>query len=395
MRQIAENQQDELLTIQDSQRIRIWAVTWNHGGALLHKRELSAFWSAVPTGSSHIIVIASQECGEISGSAINADKSEWEQYLQGQMSGQNYVLLAGRGLGATHCAVFVHKHLLPICGSVHTSAIACGIGNTLGNKGGVGIGLRVGHTSLLLVACHLASGQRKVAERNADVLAIDSRLQLVGPTQSSTSHASRATLRFDRVLWCGDMNYRVAGQRAQVERWLDANNHAACVAADQLTQQRATGKLLPGLSEGPLHFPPTYKLDLVERAADSDGNGTRPPTMQSGPFYDTGPKQRVPSWTDRVLFKPHDSRMALLHYDALMHVAESDHRPVVAQFSMKLKTHLKDVEAMPHPQEWLLPQHVDEHVAHVSARGAAAAASPVSPQFVPVGHTESQSCCLQ
>ncbi len=348
----------------------------------------------MPTGSCHIIIIASQECGEISGSALNADKSEWEAYLRRQMEPKEYVLLAGRGLGATHCAVFVHRHILPVCGSVHSSVVACGIGNTLGNKGGVGIGLRVGHTSMLVVACHLASGQSKVKERNENASAIDTRLQLVGPTQSSTSHASRATLRFDRVLWCGDMNYRLAASREEVQGWLQQSNHAACLAADQLTAERAKGALLPGLSEGPLLFPPTYKLDTHAPAA-SVAEGVRPPTVGSGPYYDTGPKQRVPSWTDRVLFRPHDSRMALVRYVALMHIAESDHRPVVAQFSMKLKTHLKDVEVLPEAHEWQGPQHTDEHVSPMSARDGPQAATPISPKFVPVGHTESQSCSIQ
>lgn len=41
-----------------------------------------------------------------------------------------------------------------------------------------------------------------------------------------------------------------------------------------------------GFTEGPLYFRPTYKLDVgVDR-------------------YDSGPKRRVPAWTDRVLFKP-------------------------------------------------------------------------------------------
>lgn len=41
-----------------------------------------------------------------------------------------------------------------------------------------------------------------------------------------------------------------------------------------------------GFAEGPLRFRPTYKLDLGTDA------------------YDSGPKRRVPAWTDRVLFKP-------------------------------------------------------------------------------------------
>lgn len=39
---------------------------------------------------------------------------------------------------------------------VQSEAVACGIKNTLGNKGGVGVSLCVGQTSLLFVCCHLA-----------------------------------------------------------------------------------------------------------------------------------------------------------------------------------------------------------------------------------------------
>jgi hypothetical protein len=193
------------------------------------------------------------------------------------------------------------------------------------------------------------------------------------------------------------MNYRLSADRGTVHQWLLAKQHSKCLAADQLSAERSKQKVLTGLTEGPLLFPPTYKLDLIEpEAASAFTGGVRPPTLTSGPFYDTSPKQRVPSWTDRILFRPHDRRMALLKYDSLMAVAESDHRPVVASFSMSLETHssLSDPQS-PQDQSSPLPQHQDLHAVTLSGRNLVAAQSPISPLYTRIGHSESQSCAVQ
>lgn len=75
--------------------------------------------------------------------------------------------------------------------------------------------------------------------------------------------------------------------------------------------------LLRSLSEGPLHFRPTYKFDI--------GTDT----------WDTSVKRRVPSWTDRILFSDNGASgdsLDLLAYDSCMDAQDSDHKPVVATF---------------------------------------------------------------
>lgn len=52
-------------------------------------------------------------------------------------------------------------------------------------------------------------------------------------------------------------------------------------------------------------------------------------------MYDTSSKRRVPSWTDRILYK-NDPRVELLSYFCAQEIRTSDHRPVVASFSCKL-----------------------------------------------------------
>ena len=46
--------------------------------------------------------------------------------------------------------------------ATESSSVATGLGNTLGNKGGVGVGFTVGSTSFLFINAHFAAHQNKV-----------------------------------------------------------------------------------------------------------------------------------------------------------------------------------------------------------------------------------------
>ena len=58
------------------------------------------------------------------------------------------------------------------------------------------------------------------------------------------------------------------------------------LANDQLNMERSAGRVFVGFVEENIEFPPTYKYD-----PDTDR-------------YDTSRKARIPSWTDRILYKP-------------------------------------------------------------------------------------------
>mmetsp|Transcript_904 Transcript_904/g.1169 ORF Transcript_904/g.1169 Transcript_904/m.1169 type:complete len:125 (+) Transcript_904:357-731(+) len=82
-----------------------------------------------------------------------------------------------------------------------------------------------------------------------------------------------------------------------------------------------------GFEEGPITFLPTYKYDI-----DAD-------------VYDTSKKRRVPSYTDRILFKSrlnkteninnqdqNQNQVELIEYNTIQEIRISDHRPVYANF---------------------------------------------------------------
>ena len=69
---------------------------------------------------------------------------------------------------AIHLIIFAHIGIAHLCSELNSAAVATGVGNTLGNKGGVGISLKIGATKLVFVNAHLAAHQNAVKQRNAD-----------------------------------------------------------------------------------------------------------------------------------------------------------------------------------------------------------------------------------
>ena len=74
--------------------------------------------------------------------------------------------------------------------------------------------------------------------------------------------------------------------------------------------------------ESPINFPPTYKFDV------NTSN------------YDTSSKKRIPSYTDRIIFKENistDSKCICIEYSSISDIMISDHKPVYGLFTLKVK----------------------------------------------------------
>ena len=72
-------------------------------------------------------------------------------------------------------------------------------------------------------------------------------------------------------------------------------------------------------SEQEINFPPTYKFD----------KGTK--------VYDTSEKQRIPAWTDRILFLFTTKSYRTIAVQFLPKLDFFDHRPVYATFKITVK----------------------------------------------------------
>ncbi|CAG8726027.1 512_t:CDS:2, partial [Racocetra persica] len=215
-------------------------------------------------------------------------------------------------------AVFVWRECKDwVLGCQH-DAVATGLANLFGNKGGIGISILFGNTSLCFINSHLAAHQSKVKQRNHDVKKISKEMKLKG-FKPEDKREPNVTDRFDYVFWFGDMNYRIDLPRAEVDE---------LIAKKDLK----------------VNFNPTFKFDITHRLNHNNDEYSPSSTSalvdSNSPRYDSGPKQRVPSWTDRIIFKTRlppkhgkSKRIDVGRYTSHMNVIGfSDHRPVTGSF---------------------------------------------------------------
>jgi hypothetical protein len=122
----------------------------------------------------------------------------------------------------------------------------------------------------------------------------------------------------------GDLNFRVESERAMIDQKIGAYRKAveegdeelvekileSMLAMDQLRSCQLINEVLQKYEEPEIDFLPTYKFD----------KGTS--------VYDTSEKQRIPSWTDRVLIgtKRGSRNYKCLFYGSVEGLLQSDHK---------------------------------------------------------------------
>ena len=173
-----------------------------------------------------------------------------------------------------------------------------------GNKGAIAIRLEYGTTSICFVTAHLAAGHTNVEQRNMDYYTIDHGLHFI---------QHRAISGHDLVFWTSDTNYRISLSNEEVRKLIAEEKWDTLYENDQLNLGMIAGETFRYYNEGKINFPPTYKFD----------NGTD--------NYDTSEKQRVPAWTDRILYRGQGVK---LHEYHSANLKMSDHRPVYATFTV-------------------------------------------------------------
>ncbi|KAG7650666.1 Type II inositol polyphosphate 5-phosphatase 15 [Arabidopsis thaliana] len=351
------------------ENLKILAGTWNVGEGRASTDSLVSWLGCAATGVE-IVVVGLQEVEMGAGVlAMSAAKEtvglegsplgQWWLDMIGKTldEGSSFVRVGSRQLAGLLICVWVRHDLKPHVGDVDAAAVPCGFGRAIGNKGAVGVRLRMYDRVLCFVNCHFAAHLEAVNRRNADFDHVYRTMTF--SRQSSSLNAGVAGASFgvtmprggnalgvntiearpelseaDMVIFLGDFNYRLDDITYDETRdFISQRCFDWLREKDQLHTEMEAGNVFQGMREAIIRFPPTYKFERHQAGLAG---------------YDSGEKKRIPAWCDRILYRDNKKHLgaecsldcpvvsSISQYDACMEVTDSDHKPVRCVFSVKI-----------------------------------------------------------
>ncbi|XP_021944283.2 inositol polyphosphate 5-phosphatase E-like [Folsomia candida] len=235
--------------------------------------------------------------------------------------GPGFVLFHSVTFGTLHLCIFLRRELVwYTCEPVDVSHTVRS-GRLFKTKGAVGIGFGLFGTNILIINAHLSAGE----ESSREIQRMEELNRILVAHEINKN-------RYDTVYLAGDLNFRISGLgREKIVEELKNNNLQNILMEDQLNKLLINSSLpdtssLKGFSEAAaITFRPTYKYDI---GTDN---------------FDSSAKKRAPAYTDRIIYKCFSEKSGFpvpsqcLKYEAVTELKVSDHRPVIAMFSIKLK----------------------------------------------------------
>lgn len=301
--------------------IKIFTGTFNLAGANENKN-LSNWLFPDEGFNPDIFVIGFQEVVELNASMILKNDGSVGQYWTKEVertikanTNDEYVLLRSEFMSSILLLLFVKSKHVPKITEVEGKSKKTGLVGMAGNKGTVAIRLNISSTTFCFVNSHLASGLNSIEDRNNDFISSWNGIRF---------SRNRYIEHHDNIIWLGDLNYRIAYPNESARSLINKNELSKLLEKDQLVYQMKRIKEFKIFKESEIEFPPTYKFDKY-----SDE-------------YDTSEKQRVPAWTDRILFK--GKNLNSITYDYISMIKFSDHRPVYNIFNSEIKIIDEDIK---------------------------------------------------
>lgn len=281
--------------------LQIAAITWNVGQEI-PPNIFPALMEAIPEGTD-VVTIALEEIstheGIVNSKAVDAMNS-WTSTLENGL-GKNYSRVFGENLGSVATYIFFNKSTkydLKIVGQILLSLRDDVVTDSKSSLAGV-ISVSNGKDTkrITIIGNHLQCYDEEYPRRNKE-----------------WKYILREQIETDYIVLMGDLNYRIQLPRDKVIELINEHNIQEILKHDQLKLAQKENQQFAKFEEAEITFMPTYKFD------------------ENTDNYDTSSKQRVPSYTDRILVstetnspKPH-----IKQYQSLKNFRSSDHRPVYA-----------------------------------------------------------------
>lgn len=260
----------------------------------------------------------SDEENEPSDSLVNMISTDEE-------TGQSkYCLVASKQMVGIFLTIWVRNDLRDYIHNIKVSCVGRGLMGYLGNKGSISISMSLHQTSFCFVCSHLTSGQKDGDElrRNSDVMEILRKTRFPHVHGIGDENSPETILEHDRIIWIGDLNYRIALSYRTAKALVEMRNWKTLLENDQLRIEQRRRRVFEGWKEGKIYFPPTYKYsNNSDRYAGDDGHPKE--------------KRRTPAWCDRILWNGRGlTQLSYVRGESRF----SDHRPVYSLFIAEVES---------------------------------------------------------
>ncbi|KAG2289153.1 hypothetical protein Bca52824_048757 [Brassica carinata] len=315
---------------QDS--VKILIGTWNVGEGRASRGALMSWLGSdvsdvgivavglqeVDMGAGFLAMSTAKETVGVEGSVVG---KWWIDAIGNALDERNtFERMGSRQLAGLLISLWVRKDIRTHVGDLDVAAVPCGFGRAIGNKGGVGLRIRVYDRIMCFVNCHLAAHLEAVTRRNADFNHIY-RSMVFSKGQSLYTVPAGFGASSSTQAQKNNTNTNIITEEEKSD--LAAADFVAFFGDFNYRAEMSEGKVFQGMREALITFPPTYKFEKNKPGLGGYDSGRRS-------VYLRGVTELYSEITNQLHFLSAicSALLFLVLYEACMDVTESDHKPV-------------------------------------------------------------------
>ena len=255
----------------------------------------------------------------------NKIKTKLSEVLKGMKGTEHdsYQIITELDLIGIYLIIFAKKSIIKYIKNFDSQIIKNGFMGSIGNKGACLLRFNINDSKIAIACSHLSAGQELYEARRSEITDI-----------LNTSFKKYPNINFkdyDYYFFFGDLNSRISLDYSNILIDDILKNHPKTLNSefnniliyDQIKQYQKESSLILQMDEAPIKFSPTYKYVIGSNEYDKN-------------------KRRIPSWTDRILFKKFSETSPLAYNKCLLSL--SDHQPIYGVYRIKTEEINKDIK---------------------------------------------------
>ena len=253
----------------------------------------------------------------------NKIKTKLTNILKGMKGTENdsYQIVTELDLVGIYIIIFAKKSIIKYIKNFDYQIIKTGFMGSIGNKGACLLRFNINDSKIAIACNHLSAGQELYESRRTEITDV-----------LNTSFKKYPNINFkdyDYYFFFGDLNSRISLDYSNELIDDILKNHSKTLNGDfnnilihdQIKKYQKESSLILQMDEAPIKFSPTYKYIIGSNEYDKN-------------------KKRIPSWTDRILFKKFSETSPLAYNKCLLSL--SDHQPIYGVYRIKTEEINKD-----------------------------------------------------